>query len=178
VIPNLGAHFMRFLLLLAAGVFALPTRGAEPLPELDPAKPYTAAKSAPVAYDIDFRVVVTPPSGTKTLKVWVPVAQDDLGQKITEGDWSVFPADVKPTFHTEKVFGNRFAYFEFASPQGAQIIGHTFKATVWQLDWDLDAAKVQKVESWPAAFDQFRRAERNILIDDRIKKLAGDVTGK
>ena len=111
---------MRLLLLLAAGVLALPTRGAEPVAAPDPAKPYSAAKSAPVAYDIDFRAVVTPPSGTKTLKVWVPVAQDDAGQKVTEGEWSVFPSDVKPTFHTEKVFGNRFAYFEFAAPQGAR----------------------------------------------------------
>ena len=92
-------------------------------------QPYTATKSAPVAYDIDFRVIVTAPAGTKTLKVWVPVPQDDAGQKITAGEWSVFPSGVKPAFHTEKVFGNRFAYFEFASPQGgadhrAHLQGH------------------------------------------------------
>ena len=168
---------MRSLLLLIPVVIGLPLRAADPA-EPDPAKPYTAVKSAPVNYDIDFRVVVTPPSGTKTLRVWVPVAQDDLGQKVADGEWSVFPMDVRPAFHTEKVFGNRFAYFEFANPQGAQIIAHKFRATVWQLDWNVEPAKVEKVATWPLAFDPFRRAERNILIDDRVKKLAADVSGQ
>ena len=42
------------------------------IPEPDAQQPYRATKSAPVKYDIDFRVIVTPPAGTKTLKVWVP----------------------------------------------------------------------------------------------------------
>lgn len=141
----------------------------------DPAKPYSAAKSAPVNYDIDFRVIVTAPQGTKTLKVWVPVAQTDAGQKVTEGAWSVFPTDAKPAFHTEKVFGNRFAYLEFANPQGAQIISHTFQATVWQLDWAVQPDSVAIVKKWPAAFEPFSRAERGIVLDDRVRKLAGDV---
>jgi hypothetical protein len=76
-------------------------------PPLDPAAPYTAARSAPVVYDIDFRVVVTAPQGTKLLRVWVPVPQDDARQAVTPGTWSVFPADVRPAFHAEPVFGNR-----------------------------------------------------------------------
>jgi transglutaminase-like putative cysteine protease len=151
---------------------------AQPAMEPDASRPYAAVKSAPVSYDIDYRVIVTPPSGTKTLKVWVPVPQDDLGQKVTPGEWSVFPAEVKPSFHTERVFGNQFAYFEFASPQGAQIIANTFKATVWQLDWDVNAGKVARVEKWPMAFDPYRRAERGIVIDERVKRLAGDLAGK
>jgi transglutaminase-like putative cysteine protease len=166
------------LLLIGVLVSVAATVAADPAPTPDAESAYTATKSAPVSYEIDFRVVVTAPSGTKTLKVWVPVPQDDAGQKVEAGDWSVFPADVKPAFHTEKVFGNKFAYFEFAGPQGAQIIAHKFKATVWQLDWDVNPAKVARVEQWPAAFDKYRRAEARILIDDRVKKLAGDLTGK
>ncbi|MCE9565460.1 MAG: transglutaminase domain-containing protein [Planctomycetes bacterium] len=147
-------------------------------PEPSPEQPYTATPSAPVIYDIDFRVIVTAPVGTKKLRVWVPIALDDLGQKVTAGDWSVFPDNVNPTFQSEKVFGNRFAYFEIANPQGAQIISHTFTATVWQLDWNVDSAKVQRVEKWPAAFDAYRRAERGIVINDRVKTLAGDIAGK
>lgn len=149
---------------------------ADPSP--DPAAPSAAAKSAPVAYGVDFRVVVTAPSGTKTLKVWVPVPPDDHGQTVTAGEWSVFPDDVKPAFHTEKLFGNRFAYFEFVNPRGAVIVSHAFKATAWQLDWDVAPAKVRPVEKWPAAFDPFRRAERGIAIDDKVKALAADLAGK
>ncbi len=168
---------MRTLLFLIAPlVVAVPAFAADDTP--DPEKPYTATKSAPVASDIDFMVIVTAPAGTKTLKVWVPVAQDDAGQKVTVGEWSVFPTEVKPTFDTEKVFGNHFAFFEFTNPQGAQIIQHRFKATVWQLDWDLDPATVTRLEKWPVEFDPFRRAERGIVIDKRVKTLAGDLAGK
>ena len=165
---------MRFILLLSSilACVCAASLGAGDLPEPDAQQPYRATKSAPVKYDIDFRVVVTPPAGTKTLKVWVPIAQNDEGQTVADGEWSVFPDNLKPTFHTEKVFGNRFAYFEFHSPQGAQIIAHSFKATVWQLDWDVQPAKVLPVANWPPEFDPYRRAERGIVIDDRVKRLA------
>ena len=145
-------------------------------PGLDPALPYQAKRSNAVAYDVDFRVIVTAPQGTKMLRVWVPVPQDDVGQKVEESRFEVFPNPVKPALHTEKVFGNTFAYFEIANPQGAQIIAHTFKATVWELNWGVDPAKVVKVTDWPATFVPYRRAESQILIDDRVTKLAGEVT--
>jgi len=146
--------------------------------EPDPARPYTAKKSTPVEYEIDFRVIVTPPAGAKSLKVWMPIPQDDEGQKMTAGEWSVFPNDVKPYIHAEPVFGNRLAFFSFQSPQGAQIIAHRFRATVWQLDWDVQAEKVDHIEKWPSAFDPFRRAERGIVIDNRVMRLAGELSGK
>lgn len=171
---------MRVIIPLAAilACVCAASFGASEVPEPDVQQPYRATKSAPVKYDIDFRVIVTPPAGTKTLKVWVPIAQNDDGQTVTDGEWSVFPGNVKPTFHTEKVFGNRFAYFEFHSPQGAQIIAHSFQATVWQLDWDVQPAKVLPVSNWPKSFDPFRRAERGIVIDDRVKRLAHGLAGK
>jgi transglutaminase-like putative cysteine protease len=82
---------------------------------------------------------------------------------------------VKPTFHTEKMFGNRFAYFEFADPKGAQIISHTFQATVWQLDWDVKPQDVELVEKWPASFDPYRRAESGLVVNDRVKELAFEI---
>jgi transglutaminase-like putative cysteine protease len=171
---------MRIIILFSAILASagLVSRAASKPPAPVVAQPYTAAKSAPVKYDIDFRVIVTPPAGTKTLKVWVPIAPSDEGQTVTDGEWSVFPDNVKPTFHNEKVFGNRFAYFESHSPQGAQIIAHSFKATVWQLDWDVRPAKVLPVTDWPPAFDPFRRAERGIVIDERVKRLASGLAGK
>ncbi|HJZ54672.1 MAG TPA: hypothetical protein VKE74_06915, partial [Gemmataceae bacterium] len=144
-------------------------------PPLDPEQPYTAARSAPVSYDIDFRVILTAPQGTKQLRVWVPVPPSDRGQEVKPGAFTTFPAEVTPGLHTEPVFGNTFAYFEFDRPQGAQIISYTFRASVWELKWDVDPAKVVRVEKWPAAFDSYRRAERFVLIDDRVKTLAGQL---
>jgi transglutaminase-like putative cysteine protease len=143
----------------------------------DPTQPYTATCSDPVTYDIDFRVVVTAPQNTKKLRVWVPVPQTDKGQDVKPGRFTTFPSDVTPTVDTEPVFGNVFAYFEFDKPQGAQIIAHTFRATVWEQRWGVDPAKVARVEKWPASFDPFRRGEARVVVDDRFKKLAGQIAG-
>jgi len=141
-------------------------------PTLRPDLPYSAKRSEPVQYRIEFKAIVTAPQGTKRLQVWIPVPQDDLGQKVETGTWDTFPETLKPRFEREPVFGNRFAYFEVTNPQGAQIFSHTFSATVWQLDWDVDPAKVQRVREWPANFEPYRRAERAIVIDERFKNLA------
>ncbi len=159
--------------LLGWLIAPLAARAADP----DPAQPYTATRSDPVTYDIDFRVVVTAPQNTKTLRVWVPVPQSDKGQEVKPGAFTTFPADVKPTVHTEPVFGNAFAYFEFDSPQGAQIIGHRFTAAVWEQRWGVDPAKVTRVEKWPASFEPFRRGEARVVVDDRFKKLAERIAG-
>ena len=148
---------------------------ADPAPKLDPAQPYTAKRSDPVAYEVDFRVVVTAPQDTRTLRVWVPVPPTDAAQEVSGSKWETFPAGVRPTVHTEEVFGNTFAHFEFDRPQGAQIITHTFKATVHELNWDLDSGKVQAVKEWPKEFDPFRRSEQLIKVDDTFAKLAGEI---
>lgn len=160
-------------LAIALLALTLPAADMEP----DPAQPYTAARSDPVTYDIDFRVVVTAPQGTKKLRVWVPVPPTDRGQAVKPGTFTTFPAEVKPTIDTEPMFGNTFAYFEFDAPQGAQIITHNYQAAVWELRWDVDPAKVARVEKWPAAFDPYRRAESRVVQTDPIRKLAGEIAG-
>lgn len=160
-----------FTLLLLSHPFSLVA--AEP----DPNQPYSATRSDAVTYDIDFRVVVTAPQNTKKLRVWVPVPQSDRGQEVKPGVFATFPQEVKPSLHTENVFGNTFAYFEFDSPQGAQIISHSFKATVWEQRWGVEAAKVERVEKWPASFDPFRRGEAKIVVNDKFKKLADQIAG-
>jgi transglutaminase-like putative cysteine protease len=55
----------------------------------------------------------------------------------------------------EPVYGNRFGYFEYRSPQGAQIIRHRFTAKVWELRWSLDPKEVTAVDAWPAAFQPY-----------------------
>jgi transglutaminase-like putative cysteine protease len=144
-------------------------------PRLDPAQEYTAVRSEPVTYNVEFKAVVTAPQGTKVLRVWVPVPPGDRGQQVTGSGWDVFPTGARPSFHTEPVFGNRFAYFEFAAPLGAQVLTHRFRAKVWQLDWGVRPDNVERVEKWPESFAPFRRSERMIVIDDRFKKLAAEL---
>lgn len=144
-------------------------------PKLDPDLPYQARKSNPVTYDIDYCVVVTPPYHCKTLKVWLPLPQNDAGQEITESELRTFPMKVAPKVGTESLFGNKFAYFEFDHPEGAQLIRHIFKIKVYELNWDLDPKKAVAVSKWPAGFDRYLRTEQNLALTDPLKKLAGEI---
>ena len=76
------------------------------------------AQVDPVTYDVDFSAVVTPPNHTKVLKVWLPLPESDALQTVTK--------ETSPRFRcsssrgrVEKVFDNKFAYFEFNHPEGA-----------------------------------------------------------
>jgi transglutaminase-like putative cysteine protease len=158
-------------LLLALGPLPPAARSAERT-DLDPDAPYRARKTNPVTYDVDFSVVVTAPARTKLLRVWLPLPQTDAGQEVEEKDLGTFPMQVKPRVGREKTFGNTFAYFEFPDAQGAQIIRHRFTIKVWELHWDLDPEKVERVEHWPDAFAPYLRSDQSVVVDNRFRKAA------
>src|SRR5262249_9554434 len=101
--------------------------------------------------------------------------QSDSVQEVTEGELGVFPTKVEPKIGTEATFGNKFAYFEFDRPEGAQVIRHTFKVKVWELNWDVDPAKVVAVKRWPAAFDRYLKSDRAVVVDDRFGELTKQI---
>jgi transglutaminase-like putative cysteine protease len=156
-----------FLLLCLPVVAAF----AEEKPAVDPEQPYAARKSDPVTYEIDFAAIVTAPYQTKLLKVWLPLPPTDAVQEVEEGPISTFPMKVTPRIETEKKYGNRFAYFEFKEPQGAQIIRRRFTVKAWELHWDVDPRKVKTPESWPAGFKRYLESDRAVTIDDPLKLL-------
>jgi len=121
--------------------------------------PYLAKKDAPITHNVEFSIVVTPPYHCKVLKVWVPVPQSDFAQEISDSQFNTFPNDLKPQLHSEPVYGNRFAYFEFHNPQGAQIITHRFKAKVWNLHWQLKPESVEQVTKWPRSFAPYLKPQ-------------------
>jgi transglutaminase-like putative cysteine protease len=162
------------LLLTVIGLPALAVGTPQKI-VLDPDQPYQARKSNPVSYDVDFSVVVTAPSGTKLLKVWLPLPPSDAAQQVSDSQVSTFPNHVMPKVEREKVYGNTFAYFEFPNPDGGQIIRHKFKIKVWEQHWDLDPKKVVRVTDWPATFDPFLKADRSVVVDDRLRKFAQEI---
>ena len=168
--------FMSLVCLCWAAVaFA---RADEPVVKLDPKQALQGKKSDPITYDIDFAVVVTPPYHTKTLKIWLALPQSDVAQKIEGSEFSTFPMKMAPRVGTEKVHGNQFAYFEFDHPEGAQIVRHKFKATIHEMRWNIDPAKVVKVEEWPKAFDHYLKSDQSVTVDERVQKLVLDVVPK
>ena len=153
---------------------ALPLRAADP--PLDPQLPYRAARSNPVAYDVDYSIVVTAPYKTRVLKVWLPMPQTDAGQEVESKSLTSFPTEVMPQVGSEPVFGNKFAYFEIREPQGAQIVRHQFRVKTWELRWKLEAEKIAAVEKWPATFNVYRRGESQaVVIDERFERLLKEI---
>ncbi len=168
------------LLPFLLGGAALPTShspGEAPKgpPPLDPALPYQATKSNPVTYDVDYRIVVTAPYRTKVLRVWLPLPPSNEGQKIEKRELSTFPEKVEPKVGTEKKYGNTFAYFEFRNPQGAQVIRQRFRVTVWELHWNVDPARVARVERWPASFSPYLGSDRSVALTEGLRKAVGKV---
>lgn len=158
------------------GLLGGTTGAAEPVPMLDPQADYRAERRNAVTYEVDFSVVVTAPYKTKTLRVWLPLPPSDFAQEVSESTLSSFPLKVEPTVAAEPVFGNRFAYFEFASPAGAQLVRHRFKIKTYELVWNLEPRRVVPVAAWPASFEPYRRGEtKAVVVDDRFKALVDEI---
>lgn len=163
---------MKFWLLLAVICGSASLAYGDDSVRLDPTQPYLAKRSNPVAYDVEFQVVVTAPYKTKQLRVWLPIPISDAGQEVLSSELTTFPESVTPQIADEPLFGNRFAYFEFANPQGGQIIKHKLRIKVWELRWNIDPASVQAVKEWPTSFASYRRSESQAIVADaRFEKL-------
>jgi len=143
--------------------------------KLDPNLPYQAERLNPVTYDVELSAIVTPPYKAKLLRVWMPIPPSDAAQEVSGATLSSYPIDVKPQVGIEPVYGNKFAYFEFKNPEGAQIIKHTFKVKTWELHWHIDPTKVQAVRDWPKGFEPYLRSDQSVLVDVRFKKLALEI---
>lgn len=163
------------LLTVAAGM-VMPGWTSVPAGEsaLSPNAEYRAERFDPVTHEVDFSVVVTPPQGCKVLQVWLPLPPSDETQQVTESRLTTFPMQVEPQIGSEPEFGNRFAYFEFHTPQGAQVIRHKFRATVCELRWDLDPERVEDVTSWPEPFAGYLRPQ-TITADEQFRLVLREI---
>ncbi|WP_425618346.1 transglutaminase family protein [Anatilimnocola sp. NA78] len=154
---------------------SFPLLAAEPA--LDAKSDYRAERSNPVTYDIELAAIVTAPYHTHTLKVWLPIPTSDFAQEVTPGEISVFPSDVKPQIAVESVYGNKFAYFEFNDPQGAQIIRHRFRVRAYELHWKIDPAKVTEHSMWPDSFAAYLKGDQTVVVNGAIESQAKTIVG-
>lgn len=139
------------------GIAAAPAFAEEPHAnaELRPDLPYRAERRDPITHAVDFSVVVTPPYHCKVLRIWLPLAQSDFAQQVSDIRLDTFPEQVAPEIGVEPVYGNKFAYFEFQEPHGAQVIRLRMTAKVWNLDWSVQPERVQSIARWDASFHPY-----------------------
>ncbi len=147
------------------------SKAAPDSPEL----PSQARLSQPASYRVDFRVAVTPPAKTQQLRVWVPLPASDDVQEIGDRELNTFPRSVAPEIGTEPQYGNTFAYFEFDSPTGAQLITHRFTATIHQADWQVDYRRVEQPEQWPNSFTKYRQDDPRAAESEQLREVMGQL---
>lgn len=163
-----------FSVLCVFSVLAAPAMAEPAMADLRPDAPWTAERSDPVTHQVDFSIVVTPPYGCRELKVWLPLPPSDSAQQIKDAKLTTFPLQVEPQIHKEPTYGNRFAYFEFDNPRGAQIIRHRFTATVWNQRWHVDIDSVAEVAEWPSSFEPYLRAQE-LADETQFRSLLGHI---
>lgn len=146
-------------------------------PDLNAGQDYRAERKAAVTYDVELAAVITAPYHTEKLRVWLPIPPSDAAQEVMQGEWTVWPDEQQPQVATEPVYGNRFAYFEFAHPQGAQIIRHRFRVTTHELYWHVEPAKVVQPATWPASFDPYLRGDQTVVVNEAIQGQARAIVG-
>ncbi|MEO1498812.1 MAG: transglutaminase domain-containing protein [Planctomycetota bacterium] len=162
---------------IVAAWLAVVALASSPTQAATPDEPYRAVMGEPVETEIEFRIAVTAPHHTKTLRVWVPIPPSDSAQTCESLGFETFPRAVEPQIGTEPTFGNRFAYFEFKAPRGAQMIEHRLRVTTRAMRWSVDPLRVSPPAEWPVAFEPYLRSDAAIELGEDVDALLGEVAG-
>jgi transglutaminase-like putative cysteine protease len=133
---------------------------------------------------ITYRAVVKDvPADAKRLRLWAPVPRDSPVQAI-EG--LEFPGPVAPKVGVEKRFGNRVAYWEIENPGATVQLAPGAKTFEWSTTIAFTCTRKEQVtdlgklmedgEEKDAAAAEFLKDDRLTIVDDRIRKMAADIT--
>lgn len=167
---------IKLLPLTATVVMATTLVSAEPsVQSSDPLGYRSPTRSKPVSYAVDFRVAVTPPAKTKKLQIWLPLPPSDEIQRISNSKIETFPRNVTPSKHTESTYGNRFAYFEFENPDGAQLITHQFEVQNHQVNWNVDYSKVNDSQLSKPELDLYLKHDPRALENVDLEKAITEI---
>lgn len=110
------------------------------------------------------------PEGAKKLRVWFPAPQDSTVQSIRD---LRFSARAKIT--TEPKYGNKIAYWEIDNPKPTNELTMHFVCERKVVILDLARLGTDEVET-SAQDAVFTGPDKLVLVDDEMRKLAGEVT--
>lgn len=118
------------------------------------------------------------PTGTKLVRVWVPVAQTDDNQTVRLVDTK---ADVKTKITREPEYGNRMMFAEIRNPtQSSATFTLVYEVTRKEYSRG-DYAQLEKKDAKPgvvpASMTRYVAPDQLIPTDGKIKSLAEEVTG-
>ncbi len=110
------------------------------------------------------------PSGTKKLRVWIPVPQNTSVQKIEQLDFAP-----KARVSTENKYGNQIAFWEVENPPASLELKMKFVCTREEIRMDFERLKNDGKDS-DSAFTVYKQPDKLVLVDDGIKKMAREIT--
>ncbi|TWT43127.1 transglutaminase-like domain-containing protein [Botrimarina hoheduenensis] len=166
---------MKHILALAFFLACLMPQALVADDDLRANQPYSAKQGTPVDTEIVFTAAVTAPHGTKRLRVWMPLPPSDNAQQCESLSFSTFPTAVDPEIGAESRYGNRFAYFEFIEPKGAQLITHRLRVKTRELVWNIDPAAASTPTKWPDEFAPYLEADTAIALGEDGESLLQDI---
>jgi transglutaminase-like putative cysteine protease len=107
------------------------------------------------------------PAGTRSLRIWVPVAQDTTVQTISDLAFH----GATPTLTREQEFGNLLAYYEVANPGTTFEASHSYRVT--RREVLLDKAKLPAAGAGADATSAvFLQPDKLVTVDDRVRGMA------
>jgi transglutaminase-like putative cysteine protease len=136
-----------------------------------------AGREKSAVFDARHELKVVVPEGAKKVRIWFAVPQDDPAQKVSEFKVvSPFPHRIE----RDKTEGSRFLYIEAAAPMPKEFtIVTTFRLERKEVLNDLQRAKTMPLsESERKQLARFLEPNQHVIIDDRIRKLAGEIVGR
>ncbi len=130
---------------------------------------------AKATFEVRHEVTVTAPEGAGKVRVWFAVPQDEPAQQVRDLKVEApFPWRMETDSE-----GNKVLYLEAEKPKpGAIPVVTTFTVTRTEVRTALDPARAKPLsEEEKRKFEKFLQANQNVVIDDRIRALAGEIVG-
>ena len=129
-------------------------------------------------FDVRHELTVPVPEGAETVRVWLAKPEaNDPAQKVSRFALDEnTPATPREVVDNE---GNRYVYYELRSPAAGEFkVVNTFQVTRREVRSGATAAKTRPyTESDLKGMERHLAANRHVVIDDEIRKLAKEIVG-
>lgn len=126
-------------------------------------------------FELKNEVKVKVPEGAKQVRVWMALPQEEEAQQVSDMRIET-PYPWRIARDSE---GSRVLYLEAKNPQEKEFsIATTFVVTRWEVRRTIDPSKVRPISDVDRArFAEYLQANKYVVIDDEIRRLADQIVG-
>lgn len=126
-------------------------------------------------FELKNEVKVKVPEGAKQVRIWMALPQEEEAQQVSDMRIET-PYPWRIARDSE---GSRVLYLEAKNPQEKEFsIATTFVVTRWEVRRTIDPSKVRPISDVDRArFAEYLQANKYVVIDDEIRRLADQIVG-